>query len=65
MRGVLRIIGVVLAVTGLVLGLQGIGVLQGSRMSGEGFWAGAGLVTLIVGLVLLYLGMRPQHAHTT
>ncbi len=63
MRWGLRIAGAGLALIGLVWGLQGIGVLQGSRMTGEGFWARAGLVALIVGLVLLYLGIRPRHAH--
>ncbi len=60
MRYGLRIAGIVLTLIGLVWGLQGMGVLLGSPMTGEGFWAGAGLVALIVGLALLYLGIRPR-----
>lgn len=50
--------GVVLGLVGLVWILQGVGLLQGSRMTGESFWAGAGVVFLIVGAALIYLGMR-------
>ncbi len=54
MRWPLRIVGVVLALMGLVWGLQGIGVLEGSQMTGQAFWAGAGLVLFIVGVSLAY-----------
>ena len=30
--------------------LQGLSFLAGSRMSGDSFWAGAGVVVLVVGL---------------
>ena len=55
---VLRAFGVVLCLLGSIWLLQGLNVLPGSFMSGQSFWAGAGLVTLLVGLVLLYFGLR-------
>ena len=63
-RWALRIIGVLLGVLGLVWGLQGIGVLQGNRMTGDSFWAWAGLVALIAGTGLLYLGVRQGRPDT-
>ncbi len=45
------VIGVVLALVGLVWFLQGIGVLKGSFMTGQPVWA-------IIGLVLLALAAR-------
>lgn len=62
MRWAFRIVGVVLGLMGLVWGLQGIGVLGGSPMTGQGFWAGAGLVFFVMGVSLVYLGIRPRQA---
>ena len=45
-----RVIGVVLALLGALWTLQGFNILAGSRMSGDSFWAGAGLVVLVAGL---------------
>ncbi len=58
MRWMFRIAGVLLGLVGLVWVLQGVGRLQGSPMTGQGFWAGAGLVFLVVGVALTYLSMR-------
>lgn len=58
MRRMFHIAGAVLGLVGLVWVLQGVGLLQGSPMTGQGFWAGAGLVFLVVGVVLTYLGIR-------
>ena len=44
-------VGVILLLMGLIWFLQGIGVLPGSIMTGSTFWAGAGGLTVIVGLV--------------
>ena len=60
MRWVLRIVGLLLGLMGLVWGLQGIGLLQGSRMTGQAFWASAGLVLFVLGAGLLYLGVHPR-----
>lgn len=59
MLRVLRVVGFVMVLVGSVWALQGIGVLQGSPMTGEGFWLGAGLAFLIVGAALVFLGYRP------
>jgi hypothetical protein len=58
MRPVLMISGSVLVLLGAVWILQGLNVLPGSFMTGQVFWAGAGLVALLVGLGLLFLGVR-------
>ena len=52
MRRVVRVVAVVLILMGAVWTLQGVNVLAGSRMSGDSFWAGTGLVLLIVGIAL-------------
>ena len=50
--------GAILAFFGAVWMLQGFNVLGGSPMTGESFWAGAGLVTLIVGLGILAFSLQ-------
>jgi len=57
-RVLLLIGGALLTIAGTVFALQGFGVLGGSAMSGSHFWAGAGPVIAIAGLVLLALGAR-------
>jgi hypothetical protein len=52
------IVGAILDLVGTVWILQGLNILPGSFMTGQPFWAGAGLVTMIVGLALLLLGIR-------
>jgi hypothetical protein len=54
----LVVTGVVVALVGLLFTLQGVGVLGGSPMSGTTFWALAGPVIIVVGLVLAGLGVR-------
>jgi uncharacterized protein (TIGR03382 family) len=56
------IAGALLTIAGAVFALQGFGVLGGSMMSGNHFWAGAGPIIAIVGLVLLALGARRRSA---
>ena len=58
LRGWLVLIGTVLTVAGIVFALQGFGVVGGSSMSGNHFWAGAGPVIAVVGLILLALSRR-------
>ena len=50
--------GPLLPLTGIVWILQGTGRLGGSPMTDQLFWAWAGLVALIVGLGILYIGIR-------
>ncbi|HEY2266796.1 MAG TPA: hypothetical protein VGI96_29535 [Streptosporangiaceae bacterium] len=54
--------GFVLALAGVVFTLQGVGVLGGSVMSGITFWAVAGPVIVLAGLVLAAIGLRDRPA---
>lgn len=62
MRWAPIVLGVLLILVGAVWTLQGLNVLPGSFMTGQRFWAGAGIVTVIVGLGLLFLGLRRSAA---
>ena len=48
-----RVLGAVLCLTGLVWVGQGTTLIQGSSMTGSTFWAVAGAVCFVAGLVLL------------
>lgn len=48
--------GVVFALVGVVWTLQGIGVLTGSPMTGQGTWLVIGLVLASIGLALVTAG---------
>ena len=50
--------GFILMLAGVVFTLQGVGVLGGSAMSGITFWAVAGPVIALAGLVLVVIGLR-------
>ena len=57
--------GLLLSLIGVVWIFQGLDQLGGSFMTGQPFWAWAGLVTLIAGLGILFtairIWMRPRH----
>ena len=57
-RRVWVVVGVVLVLVGLVWTLQGIGVIQGSSMSGTTTWSVVGPIVLLVGAVLVVVGRR-------
>jgi hypothetical protein len=57
-RGLQLVAGAVLVIAGIVFALQGFGVLGGSTMTGSGFWAAAGPVIAVIGVVLLLAGVR-------
>ena len=57
-KPVLITIGVVVALAGALFTLQGLGVIGGSAMTGSTFWAIAGPIIVIVGIVLVVLGLR-------
>jgi hypothetical protein len=57
-RGLQLVAGALLAIAGTVFALQGFGVVGGSSMTGSGFWAAAGPVIAVIGLVLLLAGAR-------
>jgi hypothetical protein len=50
----IRLIGVILVLLGILWTLQGSGVLGGSSMSGVRGWLVAGVIALIVGIALLW-----------
>jgi hypothetical protein len=57
MRGRL-IVGVLLCVVGGVWFFQGIGVLKGSFMTGEGFWTLVGVILWAYGLRMIVRSVR-------
>ena len=61
-RAVLVAFGALLTIAGAVFALQGFGVLGGSGMSGSHFWAAAGPLIAVVGLVILATGARRSRA---
>ena len=58
MRYVLLIVGALIALMGGVWLLQGIGILPGSFMTGQLFWAVMGAVSMAVGGLLVLGGFR-------
>ena len=50
------IVGVLLTILGIVWTLQGINVIQGTAVSGDPSWTIIGVVLLITGPLLTYLG---------
>ena len=50
-------IGLVIFLLGLVWLLQGVDILPGSMMSGSQFWASAGALAVVVGLVMIGFGL--------
>jgi hypothetical protein len=54
----LFIVGVVVALFGLLFTLQGAGVIKGSAMSGTTFWTVAGPVIVVAGLAVASVGIR-------
>jgi hypothetical protein len=61
-RGLLVGVGVVIALAGIVFTLQGVGAIGGSAMSGDTFWAVAGPVIVLAGLILAVVGLRRRSA---
>lgn len=58
MKQILNIVGVLLALAGLVWILQGFGLLQGSFMSNQTQWAVIGIVVVVIGGGLLAYNNR-------
>jgi hypothetical protein len=54
MNAMRRVIGIVMAMVGAVWFFQGIGVAQGSVMTGQSFWAVVGVVLAVAGIAVLY-----------
>ena len=64
MRLVCIPVGLIILFMGSVWFLQGIGVLPGSFMTGSSFWAAAGALGLIVGLLLIAVGLKGRKPPT-
>ena len=58
MRWILLGGGILLILLGGLWFLQGVGILGGSAMTGQVFWAIVGGILLIVGIVLCARGVR-------
>jgi hypothetical protein len=58
LRYVLLILGGLMDLVGVVWLLQGLGVLPGSFMTGQPFWAVMGAILLVVGSLLVFVGLR-------
>lgn len=58
MRWALLGFGTLFVLIGIIWILQGIGILLGSFMTGQPFWATMGLLAVIAGAVLLFVGAR-------
>jgi hypothetical protein len=54
----LVVVGVVVALFGLLFTLQGAGVIKGGAMSGTTFWTVAGPVIILIGLAVVTAGVR-------
>jgi drug/metabolite transporter (DMT)-like permease len=53
------VLGVIIALAGIVFTLQGIGVLSGSSMSNTATWSILGPIITVIGGWLVYRGTRP------
>ncbi|MDX6390742.1 MAG: hypothetical protein QOJ73_1805 [Streptosporangiaceae bacterium] len=60
-RGVLVVVGLVIAIAGAVWALQGFGLIGGSFMSGTTIWAVIGPVVALAGLAIAAVGLRGRH----
>jgi hypothetical protein len=65
-QGVIQLVGgVVLILIGLVWTLQGLGMIGGSVMSGVTLWAIVGPIVALVGIYLLWRGIRRTPSKST
>ena len=56
----LIVIGALIALTGAVWTLQGLGYINGSFMTGATVWAIIGPVVLLAGLAIIVAGLRSR-----
>jgi hypothetical protein len=57
-RRVFSVVGVVIAVFGLIWLLQGAGILSGSVMTGSEFWEIVGAITFVLGLGIIPYSLK-------
>jgi hypothetical protein len=58
MRYLWIVIGGLAVLAGVVWTLQGLGILGGSRMSGDSTWAIVGPIVAVVGMLAILVGLR-------
>jgi len=58
MKILLRVVGVVLMLVGVIWFLQGINVLPGSFMTGQFKWAVYGGIAFVAGAAAMFFAMR-------
>jgi hypothetical protein len=63
MRRGLVIVGALLVLAGITFGLQGMGVLGGSAMSGKTLWAVLGPLIAVVGVGVVVRGLRDSDSN--
>ena len=56
-RALLVVLGALIAITGMVWTMQGLGYVTGSFMTGATLWAVIGPVTAVAGLALIAVGL--------
>ncbi len=61
-NGLLIGAGALITVAGIVFGLQGLGYIGGSSMTGVTFWAAAGPVIALAGLLIIAVGLRHRRS---
>jgi hypothetical protein len=57
-KGLFIVVGVIVALAGVLFTLQGLNVMGGAAMSGKTIWAVLGPIIAIVGLAVATLGVR-------
>jgi hypothetical protein len=58
LRYALLVAGGLMDLAGVVWLMQGVGVLPGSFMTGQPFWAVMGAISMVVGGLLIFAGVR-------
>ncbi|MGB8501538.1 hypothetical protein [Mycobacterium sp.] len=58
MRGAIVVVGVLVALAGLVFALQGFGALSGSPMSNTTTWSVLGPIIALIGISMALAGLR-------
>ncbi len=58
MKIVMIVLGALMLAIGVIWVLQGSGQLEGSPMTGQGVWLVLGIVSALVGALLVYAGLR-------
>jgi hypothetical protein len=60
MRWVWIIVGVLALASGVLWTLQGLNIVRGSAMSGQGVFVIVGPIVALIGLALLFIGLRQR-----